>query len=575
MSAEENYINNALDRIAQRFFPDIYAKKVKQALDNAFEIFSVSIILDKPMEEVYENLIIRGNEDGGIDAVYLENNNGAYILHIFQCKNVVQLGTNMLEKFQDNYDEIFVRGNKKKARSNDLQKKLNAINYYTLSNRTLIERRLYFVFKGLKSDADNINQIREIGNTKFEYWDRRDLQAQMFEYVLGDTRSEVKFTFRPENSNLHPRGGEQALISFSILNVRSVMFRVSAYDLCNLIETEKKVNGRIGKLFSENIRGFLGRDNFTNSRILQTLQDRRKKYFFPLLNNGITMICSRINLPDEMQDGHFLLPTTNPVIVNGLQTTNIIYEQYQQNPDSLNGVFVTIRLYETEDAELIDYITDATNTQSAIDFRDKLSNKPFMKTLKAFFAEHGVALITKRGEAFQHFYNESVLQYTIENTAALRNWYHTFVAVNTYHIDDYGQEHEDLIDVIKSFFEIENTPEHPLYPFLHEKLENFVSQVFWINRCNRCLKQIIKDLSSYEYRQEDFDRYYYSKIIAFLLLNKKYTKASILETVSPIIECLYTKEAAEQTPISARFPTLLSMKLPALTDLQNLYIPTE
>ena len=92
----------------------------------------------------------------------------------------------------------------------------------------------------------------------------------------------------------------------------------------------------------------------------------------------------------------------NPIIVNGLQTTRIIYDIYQTNQLLLDNVYVLVRLYETTDDELVRKITDATNTQSAIDYRDKISNSNFNKYTKEVFANAGIGYLTKRGETFDN-----------------------------------------------------------------------------------------------------------------------------------------------------------------------------
>jgi hypothetical protein len=191
-----------------------------------------------------------------------------------------------------------------------------------------------------------------------------------------------------------------------------------------------------------------------------------------------------MKIPALMQDGKYLIDVTNPVIVNGLQTTNVLYEHYLKHPNSLNGVFVVVRVYETDDETLIDLITDATNTQTAIDFRDKLSNKPFMLQIKAFFELHNVAFITKRGEAFRNFYQETVFETSIENDAALRNWYRYFIEENGIL--------EPERSVMEEFFEANRNTLHPLHLFLYTCIDNFASQIFWVNRLIRICENELK-----------------------------------------------------------------------------------
>ena len=130
-------------------------------------------------------------------------------------------------------------------------------------------------------------------------------------------------------------------------------------------------------LFEENIRSYLGVKARANKRMNETLNKREDAVYFPFMNNGITIICDELILPRQPQNSIYLLPVINPKIVNGLQTSWVLFENYKKDKSLLEDVYVNIRVYESKDKALIVKITDATNTQTPINYRDKISNKDF------------------------------------------------------------------------------------------------------------------------------------------------------------------------------------------------------
>jgi hypothetical protein len=57
--------------------------------------------------------------------------------------------------------------------------------------------------------------------------------------------------------------------------------------------------------------------------------------------------------------------------------------------EKLKGVFVNVRVYESKEPSLIEKITDATNTQTPITNKDKISNKDFNSLTKEVFKNFG------------------------------------------------------------------------------------------------------------------------------------------------------------------------------------------
>ena len=419
MSNKELFITTYLDKIAEKF---------KLNTDKAFEIFSMAAILDKTFDEILADVLIKSSADGGIDGIFFDEQDGFYVMEVFQCKNSKGLKQNQLEKLKHDFEEVFLKGKRDKPNTEELMPKLDE--YISITKKGYhIEHHLNFIFNGDIEDTkyaankDLFESYSDPANN-FVIFDSNELDKRIDNLIKSDRkRKEIKFTFNAEKSNISPKE-PQALISFSILNVKAVNFRMKALELCELVNLEIKTNGTEDKLFSENIRGFLGY-NKTNRKIKETLDNTSESIYFPFLNNGITILCGEMQIPSNQQAGQYIVPVVNPVIVNGLQTTKVIHEIYEKDKTKLDDVYITVRLYETKNQELVNKITEATNTQTSINFRDKISNKDFQKYVKLLFENKGIAYISKRGEIFTNQLSKDMHE-SITSEKAIKFWYATY-----------------------------------------------------------------------------------------------------------------------------------------------------
>ena len=60
--------------------------------------------------------------------------------------------------------------------------------------------------------------------------------------------------------------------------------------------------------------------------------------------------------------------------MNGGQTSNALFEAYQEQPDKLQNVLILARIYETKARDITADIAEATNSQTPINTRDLRSN---------------------------------------------------------------------------------------------------------------------------------------------------------------------------------------------------------
>jgi hypothetical protein len=130
------------------------------------------------------------------------------------------------------------------------------------------------------------------------------------------------------------------------------------------------------QVFEENVRAFLGSDNPVNQSIATTLNSGVAASRFPVLNNGITIVS-----PGVIVQGT-ILHLENYQIVNGCQTSNILFENRAALDDS---IMVTLKVVETTNEDVFSELVRATNSQTKVDETQFLSLRPIVKKIEQYF----------------------------------------------------------------------------------------------------------------------------------------------------------------------------------------------
>jgi len=120
----------------------------------------------------------------------------------------------------------------------------------------------------------------------------------------------------------------------------------------------------IRNLFDANVRDFLGKSE-VNEAIKKTLHDLDEGDFW-WFNNGITIVASDIEQKGEV------LALTDPLLVNGLQTSNVIFS-FMSDPDvpaelkdRRKSQLLLVKIIEPSSEKARDEVIKATNSQTHI-----------------------------------------------------------------------------------------------------------------------------------------------------------------------------------------------------------------
>jgi hypothetical protein len=136
------------------------------------------------------------------------------------------------------------------------------------------------------------------------------------------------------------------------------------------------------KLFIENVRNYIGLTP-VNLDIKKTLDAVSERTYFPFLNNGLAIICDKIER-HPVKEKEFTL--TFPRIINGCQTTNELFKKYKESAEenSIDDIEIVAKVISTNDNNLKKMIIHAANNQNSID-KDLHSLNDFHEKIETYY----------------------------------------------------------------------------------------------------------------------------------------------------------------------------------------------
>ncbi len=366
---------------------------------DAFERFVNSAILTSHQPDAFsadaellDKICVGGQADTGIDGIAIKVN-GVLVQAKEEASDIIQTAKRagiefvfIQSKYKPHFDAqeltTFIAGvrnflsNTPTLPVNDKIKEFLHLKDYLLSDEVVYDWesnpsvRMYYVAMGKWKDEPHHLALAEQGKADIKslnIYDNVELHFVDSEYLKRILDSnENKFTAIVEtidNMELTPVTGVEN----------------SCIALCNAEEFSKMLiteEGLIRKsLFDNNVRDYQG-ENTVNTEIIETIIREPAK--FVLLNNGITIVC------DDFVPNNRKLRITNPQIVNGCQTSTVIFEALKKNYPITN-VPLIIRVISTKDAEISNQIVRGTNRQNIVLDEAFEATKDFHKDLEKFF----------------------------------------------------------------------------------------------------------------------------------------------------------------------------------------------
>lgn len=189
-------------------------------------------------------------------------------------------------------------------------------------------------------------------------------------YRKIDSDLEATFKF-PKNVTYPFEGSEIKSAYFGLVEIQEYM---------NLL-LDSETNG-VKNVFDDNIRDYLGIDNNEVNKNMHNCLKSSKAQLFGILNNGITIVADEIKPVGEKFTLH------NYQIVNGCQTSNVIFETYEYLDQ--RNISIPLKIIATTDENTKNEIVKSTNSQTGLkpEQLDALNN--FHKMLEEFYKSQHV-----------------------------------------------------------------------------------------------------------------------------------------------------------------------------------------
>lgn len=286
----------------------------------------------------------------------------------FECKEIRTFGEGVVDSFRLE-DEI------KKNMNSSIKEKYKMIRRIIDNYEYTKERKCYLYYVTVGKYIEDINllstkkriieDIERLGLFKHDdiniYIEGSDYIRKQYE----STKIQNSATFKLSSKLDIPYIKDVEKSYFAIMPIKEY--------LNIIIDDENKVRRGI---FELNVRDFGGIEgNRVNQDIEATILSKSKSSF-GLLNNGITIV------GNSLSEGQGKYTIKNFYIVNGCQTTNVLYENREKIDDDM---WISVKIVITQDNNIIKDIVKATNNQTEVQEIQLLSMDEYQEKLESYY----------------------------------------------------------------------------------------------------------------------------------------------------------------------------------------------
>lgn len=390
-------------RILNELFQQDFADNGSYADESQyFEIFSSKQILKSKdlSDEEIENGVLGSGNDGGCDSIYTLFN-GVYVtedivssitsskeatieLVITQAKRETSFGEDAIMKWKttvENLTEIGVDDSPYKARYNEDVRTAFSVfrELYVKLLRNTPKLAISFNYATFASEIHP--------NVQAQAEELKGIVHKLF----PSPKTVVNVTFWGAEELLlaaqsQPEHKLNLPLAENPINIGTHCDYIALVNIAKYYRFITDETGVLRKyLFDSNVRDYQGH-NSVNQDIHNTLSRPTGEDFW-WLNNGITLLTDEAILATSKE-----LVLTEPAVVNGLQTSNEIYQYFLANPEQLGSetrnVLIRVIVPESEDSR--DRIILATNNQTNIPKSSLRANDPIHWQIELYLKGRGL-----------------------------------------------------------------------------------------------------------------------------------------------------------------------------------------
>jgi hypothetical protein len=356
-------------------------------VNKAFQIFGHSLFIDNSVYSYDHNDDVDGGQDKQIDNITIDQKEGEGIIFITQAKNEDSFSSNSLIQIRNGLNWIF---NKKRADIDTLtnvkfrDKIKDCKDLIASIGPSNIEVRVGYITNALSTNISD-ECIQEITSIK-EQFDNDTFSNFTFEMIgaieIVDrlNAQEKKNKKIKADIKIKYDTNSPSLIKYHSHGLKGIICTTTAKEVARIVNEDEK-----GFVFDLNVRKYLGNLGTVNKDIKETCSDEDTSHLFWFLNNGVTIVCDKVDPVTDPDNPH--LKIENLQIVNGCQTSSSLAIAEKEGLLQDNTT-VILKVFETSDLDLVDKVVLTTNNQNKITNRNLRANDRIQRDLERAFSIH-------------------------------------------------------------------------------------------------------------------------------------------------------------------------------------------
>jgi len=406
MNLRQQIVNDSITAIAE-------SHEVSE--DHAFLLFVWSLVTGQSINSLDSSDLVDGGQDKQIDVITIEESGDAATVFIIQVKNSTSFSSNAVIQLRNGLNWLLGKPRADIADLGNMSFKDRILEYRSIQSGmgpSNISMEVIFANKGDVSDlSDEFRQeaktiLDEYDNQTFDQFDFNALGADELVSLLNTQQRNV----RKIDADIRIRydANNPSLIRYFSEDLKGLVCSAPASEIARIVNDDQE-----GAVFDLNVRRYLGSRRAVNSDIRSTCTNPESSLYFWFLNNGITIVCDSFDAVTDPDNPH--VKVKNLQIVNGCQTASIL-AQSQATGELVADVRVLLRIYETQDLDLVDRIVLTTNNQNKISTRNLRANEPIQIDMERAFESYG------------YFYERKPRQYADREVDTLRILPNEYVA---------------------------------------------------------------------------------------------------------------------------------------------------
>ena len=345
------------------------------------------------------------NDDYGIDAVYIDEDNKKILLFNFKYRETFNKtkggkespllsSTKFLTTLKNNNFNKVTKFTKEKMLEINDKLKSDEIWYiilYLVSNENM----------SISQDSQLLNSLKENFGMDIETINLEDIVNYISERpegiscsFLADSDSVLTY----EENSLSSSKSYLVKLSIATL-IRMTANNDVLRNKHNLESFNELKDSKLNiNILYDNVRGYLGDSKF-NKNIIKTLKENPNRFF--MYNNGITMTAKDVNSVPINGNKKFLFTLKDMQVVNGGQTLRSVYQFKNEdfNEEKLADASILVRIFKTEnDSDLTNDIAEYTNSQNSISASDLKSINNLQIKIENYLSQYKIDYVRKSGD---------------------------------------------------------------------------------------------------------------------------------------------------------------------------------